>query len=111
MENHGENIERKRRIWALAAAGFLGLMTSITALPAIADNLEERSDSAAAVLAVALEAEVLADSRAAGMGAAPILDTLQAQDVAVILWDELSRNGGIISAGNENVNVSVTINY
>lgn len=111
MENHSGHIERKRRIWPLAVAGFLGLITSITALPAIAGVLEERSESAAAVLSVALEAEELEHSRAAGMGATPILDTPQAQDVAVILWDELGRSGGVISAGNENVNVSVTINY
>lgn len=111
MVNQDTQIERRRWIWPLAAAGFVGLITSITALPAIAGVLEERVDPAAVVLAQALAADELEGNRAAGVGAAPILGTPQSQDVAVILWDELNRNGGIISAGDENVNVSVTVNY
>lgn len=111
MENHGGQMERKRRIWPIAAAGLFGLLTSMVALPANASELEERSDPAVEVLVAALAADELENSRAAGMGAVPIVDTPQMQDVAVILWDELNRNGGIINGGDQNVNVSVTINY
>ncbi len=116
MKKLGIFLVRRRLKWPLAVAGLVGLTTLLSALPANAGDVEKwtiASDISA--LTVALAPDELDSNRATGIEPASIADPLQGQDVAVILWDELNRNGGTIgndaqSAG-QNVSLSSTVNY
>ncbi len=113
MKIFGRPIKPGRRIWPLAVAGLMGLMTLLSVHPASAGVLEERAALGAdSVLAVALLPEELDDNRATG-ASAPIasLDGLQGQDVAVILWDDFTKNGGTIHFDDQSVSLSSSNTY
>ena len=116
MKKLGRFLVRRRLNWPLAVAGLMGLTTVLSALPADAGDLERWTIATdVSVLTVALAPDELDGNRATGIAPTPITDPRQGQDVAVILWDELNRNGGTIgnnaqSAG-QNVSLSSTVNY
>ena len=107
-------MQKKRGIVRVAAAGLLGLTALLAALPVHAADAGP-GVNAEFILATALAPEALETHRAGGLDAGSALDPLQGQDLAVILWDELAGesggNGGSVSTGGASVSLTSVVSY